>query len=123
MLHCLQDKNILILEDEVFTGTDIAMSIMDAKGHVFGPIASIEAALNLLKHNSVDAAILDLTLIDGEADPIIDLLVEQNKLVIIHSSSPLPPDILKRHANIQYYHKPTPTNVLRHALMAGLTMH
>lgn len=123
MSYCLQNKNILILENEVLTGMDIAMSIMDAKGHVIGPIASIEAALDALQHYPVDAAILDLTLNDGEADPILEWLITQNKLIIIHSSSPLPPDMLKRYTNIQYYHKPTPANVLRYALQAGLTMH
>lgn len=121
MSFCLQNKNILILEGEVFTGIDIATCIMDVKGIVTGPIASINDAMRILENNHIDAAIVDITLTEGQADPILDKLVEQNRLVIIHSRSPLPTVMLKRYANIQYYFKPTPTYVLRHALLTGLT--
>lgn len=120
MSSCLQNKNILILEDEIFTGIDIATSIMDAKGTVIGPIASAHDVMMIIESTHIDAAILDITLYEGQANPLIDKLVEQSRLVIIHSSSPLPPLMPKRYADIQYYFKPTPTYVLRQALLTGL---
>lgn len=120
MSSCLKNKNILILEDEVFTGIDIATCIMDAKGNVIGPIASVHDAMMIIESTHIDAAIIDITLNEGQANPLVDKLVEQDRLVIIHSSSPLPAVMLKRYANIQYYFKPTPTYVLRQALLTGL---
>jgi CheY-like chemotaxis protein len=61
----LEGKRILIVEDEALVAMEIEMFLEAAGGLVAGPVAESAQALDLLKRERPDAAILDLNL-DGE---------------------------------------------------------
>lgn len=58
--------HILIVEDEFFVAMDLS-EILEADGYaVLGPVASVAQALELLRHRTPDAAVLDVSLRGGE---------------------------------------------------------
>jgi len=67
--------HILIVEDEFFVAMDLA-EILEAEGYaVLGPVASVAQALELLRHETPDAAVLDVVLRGGErVTPVARLL-------------------------------------------------
>jgi DNA-binding NtrC family response regulator len=67
--------HILIVEDEFFVAMDLA-EILEAEGFiVLGPVASVAQALELLRHETPDAAVLDVVLRGGErVTPVARLL-------------------------------------------------
>ena len=59
-------KNILIVEDESIIAMEMAEAVGAAGGTVLGPVASVEAAMELVNgEERIDAAILDVRLQDG----------------------------------------------------------
>jgi len=66
--HRLSDglPRILVVEDEFFVAMDLA-EILEAEGYaVLGPVGSVAQALELLRHETPDGAVLDVVLRDGE---------------------------------------------------------
>ena len=71
----LQDRTILVLEDEMM----IAMLLEDMLGDlgcaVLGPVATADSALALLEESTVNAALLDVNLSHGKSSyPVADAL-------------------------------------------------
>ncbi len=56
----------------MFVALDIQMTLEDEGWQVSGPFASAREALEFLKTNTVDCAILDVCLTDGEVFPVAD---------------------------------------------------
>lgn len=57
---------ILVVEDEFFVAMDLA-EILETQGYaVLGPVASVAQALELLRHEKPDGAVLDVVLRGGE---------------------------------------------------------
>lgn len=67
-------KRVLIVEDDYFLAHDIADSLADTGATVVGPVPSVKAALEILRSDLPDIAILDLMLDDETAYPIADVL-------------------------------------------------
>lgn len=53
------------------------MAVEDAGGKVVGPAASVAEALKLLETSSLNGAILDFNLPDGDIVPVIECLVSK----------------------------------------------
>ena len=71
----LDRRRILIAEDEAFIAFELATAVENAGGQVVGPVASVSEGLRLLDREDVDAAILDVRLIDRDVTPIATLLL------------------------------------------------
>ncbi len=59
-------KRILIVEDDIFTRMELEMILEQAGYAVAGSVSGIDQALELAGRVGVDAAIVDLGLINGE---------------------------------------------------------
>ena len=81
----LSGKRVLIAEDEPLVGLDLEDAVLEAGAAPVGPFPSVAAALAALAHSKVDAAILDVRLIDGESFPIADALTRANIPLVFHS--------------------------------------
>ncbi len=90
--HC----RILIAEDEAVIAYELAQAVEQAGGEVVGPVASVKEGLLLLSDQHVHAAILDVRLVDRDIAPIAAALLEQGKIVVFHTASPVPDEIIKR---------------------------
>lgn len=116
----LQYRRVLVVEDEVFVALDVAATIEDALGTVIGPVGTVRQALKLIDENNLDAAILDVNLIDGDIGLVLERLAAQDVFVVIHTGGGLPAPLAKRFPNMPIFYKPTAPSVLTHALAEAL---
>ena len=72
--------SILIVEDEAMVALGLAFAAEDAGAIVVGPAASTIEALTLLAEQIVDAAILDVHLIDRDVTPVALALVDRSQV-------------------------------------------
>ena len=77
-----------------------------ADGEVVGPVASVRDGLALLEREEVHAAILDVALADGAVAPVAAALLERGKVVIFHTASPVPLEIIRRYGEPTVCPKP-----------------
>lgn len=69
---------ILIVEDEALLAMDLEAIVREAGYQVAGPAGSVDAALDLLSSQQVDAAVLDFRLQSKESTPIAFELLRLN---------------------------------------------
>ncbi|MGU3400937.1 response regulator [Brucellaceae bacterium D45D] len=120
-MNDLEKRRILVVEDEIFVALDIAASVEDANGTVIGPVGSVRQALDLINKHEVDAAILDVDLIDGNVEPVLDRLKKANTFVVIHTGGGLPAKLAARYPGIPVFHKPIAPTVLTRTLASAFT--
>ncbi|MCR5874809.1 response regulator [Phenylobacterium sp. J426] len=80
----LDDRRILVLEDEFFIADDLARQLGDAGAEVIGPFATVDAAMAALDATEgVDLALLDLNLAGKLSYGIVDKLRERQIPVVL----------------------------------------
>ncbi|MCB8878496.1 response regulator [Acidisoma silvae] len=65
---------VLVAEDDPMLAMRIEDLIQDAGGEVIGPFETVAETAAAVRANTIDIAILDLSLKDGNAYPIADML-------------------------------------------------
>jgi PAS domain S-box-containing protein len=70
----LSGHSILVVEDEAITALAVAQALEQAGFTVIGPAARVGEAIDLLRTNLPDAAMLDLNLFGSSAHPIAEAL-------------------------------------------------
>lgn len=99
-------------EDQPFIALDLALAVQDAGGNVVGPAASCEEALAFLATCTVDAAILDVNLVDGDCSALVEVLVGLDVPFIVHTAVDLPPGLATRFSDLVVLIKPCPAATL-----------
>ncbi len=117
----LEQRKVLVVEDEIFVALDVAATVEDANGTVVGPVGTVRQAIDLISRQPVDAAILDVNLADGDLEPILDRLKSQNIFVVIHTGGGLPAHLAARYPEVPVFQKPVPPYVLTRALATALS--
>jgi DNA-binding NarL/FixJ family response regulator len=115
----LEDRRVLIVEDEPFIAFDLADAIEDAGGIVLGPAATVREALALIATERVEAAILDVNLPDGDVGPVISALADQGILLLVHTGAGLTPELRAEYPTLRVFTKPTPPPLLAHVIAAS----
>lgn len=87
---------------------DLALAVEDAGGKVIGPAAGWAEAVTLLSTGIVDAAIVDVNLVDGDSSALVEVLVDLRVPFIIHTAVDLPPALDKRFSGLVVQIKPCP---------------
>ena len=85
-----QAQSILIVEDEPFIGFELAEVVHRRGGHAIGPIPTVAEALALLDNTAIDAAILDVQLLDRDITPVVLQLIVMRTPIIILTGTGLP---------------------------------
>jgi DNA-binding response OmpR family regulator len=67
-------KRILIVEDEYFLAVALRSVLEQAGYEVIASVSEVQEALELLKHEQPDAAVLDVNLADGNVTPVAAVL-------------------------------------------------
>lgn len=110
---------ILIVEDEFFIAMDLKAALINGGFRVLGPVGSVEGAIDLLRDERPDAAVLDVNLGDGKVTPVALLLKSLGVPFVLASAcerSELAPNaILASAVNVG---KPTETQRLLGAIQA-----
>jgi DNA-binding response OmpR family regulator len=109
--HGCTTARVLIVEDEPFIAWDLVQAVEAAGAVVIGPAATVAQALALVQANVLEGAILDVNLPDGHIGPVLESL-RKHVAVIIHSGLGLPQEVCERFADVPFYFKPTPAEVL-----------
>ncbi|MCZ6836962.1 MAG: response regulator [Planctomycetota bacterium] len=65
---------ILLVEDNFLVAHDIHKLLVEFGHEVAGPVASVREGVELARDESIQAAILDINLVDGDCAPIADQL-------------------------------------------------
>jgi|SRR5579864_771525 len=63
-------KTVLVVEDNVLLGLDLAQQLTDAGLEVIGPATSVAKALKLIVEKGCDVAVLDVNLGSEIAEPV-----------------------------------------------------
>jgi hypothetical protein len=81
-------KTILVLDDGVYTGLDLADAIGAMDGTVAGPVTTIADTLGILDSTPIGGAVIDCELADAPA--MATVLSEQNVPIVLQVSGELP---------------------------------
>src|SRR6185437_11796398 len=83
---------------------------------VLGPAGSVSEALDLLRADPVDGAILDCHLRDGEITPVAEVLIAQRVPVVLHTGDEMPASLQRQSPHLPVFHKPTDSLTLARKL-------
>lgn len=119
----LNHVSVLVAEDQPFIALDLALAVEDAGGNVVGPAASCEEALAFLATKTVGAAILDVSLVDGDCSALVEVLVGLDVPFIVHTAVDLPPVLATRFSGLVVQIKPCPAANLVAKLEALIVDH
>jgi CheY-like chemotaxis protein len=68
---------VLVVEDELLIGLQLAQDLEDEGYHVVGPAITIEQGIELVREGGIDCALIDLRLGETLSSPIANLLREK----------------------------------------------
>jgi DNA-binding response OmpR family regulator len=74
MKYQLAGRRVLIVEDERAIAENLSFEIAAEGGKVVGPLATVNAALDVIANTVLDGAVLDLNLTGEMAFPVADAL-------------------------------------------------
>jgi CheY-like chemotaxis protein len=72
-----EGRKVLVVEDEMTIVLTIEETLLGMGAEVVGPAARLDAALQLAKEAAIDAAVLDITIRDGNSYGVADALAER----------------------------------------------
>jgi DNA-binding response OmpR family regulator len=89
----LNDKAVLIVEDNLYLSIDLSAAVEEMNGRVVGPVCSAAEAHLILDAEHVSAAILDCELADSQVTSVARRLVEKNVPYVIHTGTEVPAEL------------------------------
>jgi DNA-binding response OmpR family regulator len=115
----LEKKKILIVEDEYLIAAQLVDELELLGAEIVGPSPSLERALELVKTEPVDLAVLDINLQGKLCFPLADALSERGISFIFQTGYDPDLHVPQRYASVPRWHKPfTPQ-----ALAASLALY
>ncbi len=78
MAHGLQGCRVLVVEDETLIAVMIEEVLHDLGCVVVGPVGKLSAALRLATEETLDAAILDISIRGGMVYPVAEVLLNRH---------------------------------------------
>ena len=108
----LNHVSVLVAEDRPYISLDLALAVADAGGKVVGPAASCAEGMTFLSNEIMDAAILDVNLVDGDSSALMEVLVDLRVPFIVHTAVDLPPALATRFSGLVVQIKPCPAAIL-----------
>jgi DNA-binding NtrC family response regulator len=102
----LDDRTILIVDDEAIIALDLAMMVEDRGAVVMGPAGSVRQAEELVEREAVDGAILDVDLRDHDVFPLADRLAAQRTPFVFHTGRSDRATLRARYGDVPIVDKP-----------------
>jgi DNA-binding NarL/FixJ family response regulator len=118
--YWLRGCKVLVAEDEMLIAYDIAYSIEEAGGEVVGPVATLAKARSLIATDQIDAAVLDMNLLDGNSEPLVKELRARHIPVLVNTAERLPLPFQTVLPEVLVFGKPTMPETLAQALGESL---
>lgn len=85
-VNAFEGKVVLVVEDNAIIAIAIADSLEEAGARVLGPVSSVAAALQILKNNAVDGALLDINLIGEQSYQVAEVMTGLGRPFVFVSS-------------------------------------
>jgi CheY-like chemotaxis protein len=121
MTQRLAGKRILIVEDEQMLDY-LANAIVAERAEVIEPVATANAALDVIANTPVDGVTLDLKLAGEMTFQVADALAARN-IPFIFLTGYGAADVPARHANVTRVEKPVAPRAVCRALEAAIAAH
>lgn len=77
MFQSLNERRILVAEDEYFIAQDISRTLRKMGADIAGPVATVAGAMEMVRCGDIDAAVLDINLRGGMVYSVAETLSEQ----------------------------------------------
>ena len=105
---------VLLVEDEYFIAEDMVRMFESSGAHVVGPVASVEAALDLIDETDVlDGVVLDVNLQGEMAYPVAEALMSRG-VPFVFATGYDKVSVPERYAHVTRCEKPVdPDKILR----------
>jgi DNA-binding response OmpR family regulator len=116
----LENKRILILEDDPLLALDLEDFFTDLGAKVVGPVSSIDQAFEALS-TGIDGAVLDLNLRGVYSYPVIEALAKAGTPLVVCSGYAELPDTRTGLADVVLLPKPCDLNHLQARLAEQIT--
>lgn len=113
-------RRILIVEDESFVVIELVEAVERSGGAVVGPVPTVAEALALLDRHKIDAAILDVQLLDGEISPVALRLIEQGTPLVFQTGTGLPVALVELDIELAVVLKPVAPVIILELLLAEI---
>jgi DNA-binding response OmpR family regulator len=110
--NSLENKRILILEDDPLLALDLEDFFTELGAKVIGPVSSVEQALQAVS-TGVDGAVLDLNLRGVYSYPVIEALAKAGTPLVVCSGYAELPDTRTELTDIVLLPKPCDLRVLQ----------
>ncbi|MBD9650303.1 response regulator [Ensifer sp. ENS09] len=110
--YSLENKRILILEDDPLLALDLEDFFTELGAKVIGPVSSVEQALQAVS-SGIDGAVLDLNLRGVYSYPVIEILVKAGTPLVVCSGYAELPDTRTELTDIVLLPKPCDLKVLQ----------
>jgi len=108
----LAGRRVLIVEDEAMISALIEMIVGEAGCAIVGPVATLEEALQIIEHERLDAALLDVRVNGRDVYAVADALSARG-IPMIFISGYARPQLPPRYRDLPYIAKPfTPDTIL-----------
>ncbi len=115
----LQDRRLLVVEDEYTVAEAMERSLRRAGAIVIGPVPSVAQALALLdRESAIDGALLDINLGRHKVYPVVDRLLARGTRCIFTTGND-PADVPAAYAHVARCEKPVGLSCVVEALQAG----
>ena len=88
---------VLVVEDEFIIALDLSETVKDLGYELEGPFEETEEAMEAIRQEMPDLAILDVFTADGEVYPLADALTEAGVPIIFHSGHVSPSEVRQRY--------------------------
>jgi CheY-like chemotaxis protein len=111
-------KRVLVVEDEYLVAMDMSAFLEAAGAHVIGPASNVNAALEVLEHTELDAAILDVNLRGEMAYPVADALAARG-IPFVFTTGYDTCTVPVRFAGVKRCEKPTTPEAISRALFGA----
>ncbi len=103
---------VLIVEDEILIGLELADAVIDLGGLAVGPVATVAEALVIIENYPIAAAILDANLEDRDITPVALWLAAAGIPLVIHTAKGLPTQLAALRPDLAVVMKPAPARVV-----------
>ena len=107
----LENKRILILEDDPLLALDLEDFFTELGAKVIGPVSSVEQALQAVS-SGIDGAVLDLNLRGVYSYPVIEILAKAGTPLVVCSGYAELPDTRTELTDIVLLPKPCVTSTI-----------
>jgi ActR/RegA family two-component response regulator len=101
----LEDKPVLIVQDNIYLALDLCSAVEQLQGRVIGPVGSVADAMAILDSEVVAAAVVDCELPDGAVTPLVEALCKMGVPFVVQSAN-VPPEIAMIRPSVPVLVKP-----------------